>query len=86
MVLIIINSDPGDQILMEKHHFAHSPQKNEFYDFNVLPPCSAGKTMTAFRIPRDKHFPALLSKFMALEGSLKIKKDFYHAVKEHGDG
>ena len=74
MVFIMINWDPGDQIMMEKHHFAHSPQKNEFCDFNVLPPCSAGKTLTAFGIPRDKRFPALLSKFMALRRQIENKK------------
>ena len=70
----MINWDPGDQILMEKYYFAHSPQKHEFYDFNVLTPCSAGKTTTAFGIPRDKHFPALLSKFMALRRQFENKK------------
>ena len=74
MVFIMINWDPGDQIMMEKHHFAHSPQKNEFYDFNVLSPCSAEKTLTAFGIPRDKRFPALLSKFMALRRQIENKK------------
>ena len=72
--------------MMDKHHFAHSPQ-NEFCDFNVLPPCSAGKTLTAVGIPRDKRFPALLSKFMALRRQIENKKgDFYRAVFEHGVG
>ena len=54
--------------------FRAQPSKNEFCDFNVLPPCSAGKTLTAFGIPRDKRFPALLSKFMALRRQIENKK------------
>ena len=49
-------------------------EKEKERNFNVLPPCSAGKTLTAFGIPRDKRFPALLSKFMALRRQIENKK------------
>ena len=72
----MINWDPGDQIMMEKHHFAHSPQKNESCDFNVLPPCSAGKSLVSHGIARDKRFAANVSKFMTFKKDSDDKKSF----------
>ena len=61
-LLLVINLSPGNQILDERRHFAHSSLKTLFLGFLCLPPCSAGKTLTTFEIAIDKHFAALLSK------------------------